>query len=90
MTKDINMPTEIEPAPPELSPREESSLLFRLVTAPKYLGEAILKLIGYGDKADYIKMMVGYGIIIAIILILLSIIAPDTLKSLFDFLFLAQ
>ena len=74
----------------EKESQEEYSLLFRLVTAPKFLGEAVLKIISKNDKASHIKMMVGYGIIIAIILVLMAIIAPETLKSLFYFVFLQR
>ena len=74
----------------EKEAQEEYSLLFQLVTAPKYLGEAVLKIISNNDKATHIKMMVGYGIIIALILVFMAIIAPDILKSLFYFVFLQR
>ena len=73
--------------PDEKSPTEKQSILYQIVTFPKYIGQLVFEIIKYNDAADYSKMMVGYGLIAVVILVLMGILAPDILKSFLAFLF---
>ena len=78
------MPVEIKVTPP---PTEKKSLLLRIFTAPKYIGQLIFDIIKY-DKADNSsKMLLGYAVLVITVLIFLGIISPDALKSLWRFFF---
>ena len=66
---------------------EKQSLLYQIVTFPKSIGQLVFELIKNDDAEDYAKILVGYGILLATILLLLSIFSPETLKTLLLFFF---
>lgn len=81
--------TESSPTPNTESDtsEENQSWLFKLVLLPKYLGEAIFKLLGWHDIAESSKFIIGYMLIAAFALLILGILSPETLKAFFDYFF---
>ena len=65
--------------------KENQSWLFKIVILPKYLGEAIFKLLGWNDIAESSKFILGFMLIAAFALLILGIISPETLKAFFAF-----
>lgn len=72
----------------ETQPTEdEQSLLYKIVILPKYLGEVIFNLFNRKDITETSKFILGYMLLAAMILLVLGLIAPDTLKAFFNYFF---
>ena len=66
---------------------EEQSWLYKIVILPKYLGDAIFSLTGNNEASEPSKFILGYMLLAVLILLIVGIFSPDTVKAFFDYFF---
>ena len=66
---------------------EEQSWLYKIVILPKHLGKAIFDLLGKTETSEPLKFILGYMLLAALILIIVGIISPETVKAFFNYFF---
>ena len=76
-----------EKIPEEKSVNEEQSWLYKIVVLPKYIGELIFTIIAKDDASEPSKFISGYMLLVVLILLIVGIISPDTVKAFFDYFF---
>ena len=77
------MPTDNKNTPTE----EQPSWLSKIVVLPKFIGELIFTILAKDDASEVSKFILGYMILAGVILIILGIVFPETLKALINYLY---